>query len=129
MTVQVSVPIGHAMGDVQTATDILHKLNAQYPGWNWKVGIDDEPTGGVLVVLNEVFEWFNPLPNAWGLRIPLSVAYADPDRTRILRRAGQMLEFCGLPRQYKGEILDLTEFTRNYETYSKAMNYGFGPKD
>lgn len=127
--IQVSVPDGHEMGDVQTAADILNRLNREYPGWRWKVGVNDDPTGGVLIVLNEVFEWYNPLPNPWGLKMPLTTAYADPDRKRILRHAGRMLEFCGLPREYKGEDLDLTEFARNYETYNSAMNYGFGSKD
>ena len=120
---------GHAIGDVALAADIGRKLNDNYPGWGWDVFIDDEPTGGILRVISQVFEMYSPLRSAWGLTIPITTAYADPDRKRILRHAGRMLEFCGLPHRYTGGDLDLTEFARNYQTYFSKMNYGFGSRD
>ncbi len=129
MAIEVKGEIGHELGDYNTAVDVMTRLNREYPGWEWVVGINDEKTGGVMVILSKIFEAYSPLHHMWGLRVPITSVYADPDRRRILRHAGLMLEFCGLPRTYTGGDLDLTQFARNYETYTKDMNYGFGPKD
>jgi len=131
MSIQVRVPLGHEMGDVQLGADIKHKLNREYPGWDWDVGIDDEPTGGVFNIISKVFvgDVGYPLPTPWGVKMHITTAYADPSYRKTLRAVGLMLEFCGQPQRYTGGPIDYTEFARNYETYNKAMNYGFGPKD
>jgi hypothetical protein len=129
MTIEIKTVPGHKLGDAALAAEVAEKLGNTYPGWGWDVFIDDEPTGGHLVVISQIFEGFNPLPTPWGLRMHLSTAYTDPSRLKILKRAGQMLEFCGLPQRYTGGDLDLTEFARNYQTYYSGMNYGYGPKD
>jgi len=129
MTLQIKAVKGHELGDYALALDIGEKLKSAYPGWGWEVKVDDEPTGGVITVISRIFEGFNPLRNPFGLTMHLTTAYSDPSRKKILKRAGQFLEFCGLPQRYNGEDLDLTEFGNNYQLYYKRLNYGYGPND
>ena len=129
MSIGIKAVPGHKLGDWALAVDIAEKLKNAYPGWLWDVKVDDEPTGGVLTIISQIFEGYNPLPNPFGLTMHIQTAWQDPSRKKILKRAGQFLEFCGLPQRYNGQELDLTEFKRNYETYYAHTNYGFGPRD
>ena len=48
MSIEVRREPGHELGDYNTAVDVMTRLNREYPGWDWVVGINDETTGGVM---------------------------------------------------------------------------------
>jgi len=94
----------HGTVDVRLVAEALHKLVTHYPGYTWRVAVDDRPTVGMLDVYNEDVN--DVLGNQqYGYRIHLSTAYSDPNLKCVIMAGGEILERALLPRGWsKGDI-------------------------
>lgn len=88
----------HKLGDVALAHRCMEIICNHYPGYRWRVGLMDEPTGGVLQIFNDDINaqvWSNA---PYGYVLHLTTVYDDPDLKCVVRAAGEILERARLTR-------------------------------
>lgn len=101
---------GHTLGDMDLINRVMRTLLDHYPGYTWRAGVHDEPTGGVLYIMNmdinaELFGGQN-----YGYVLYLSNVYSDPGLRCVIMAAGEILERARLVRgRYKGEEITFVE--------------------
>ena len=89
---------GHKLGDIALVTRALTVLTDHYPGYTWRVGIHDEPLGGVMYILNMdvCAAVFGNKP--YGYVLKLTRVYSDPVLRCVLMAGGEILERARLAR-------------------------------
>jgi len=94
----------HGKVDARLVAEALHKLVTHYPGYTWRVAVDDRPYVGMLDIYNEDVN--DVLGNQqYGYRIHLRTAYLDPNLKCVVMAGGEILERALLPRGWnKGDI-------------------------
>ena len=88
----------HKVGDIFLVKRVMKKLTDHYPGFLWRVGINDEQQGGVMYIMNMTVnaEIFSNSP--WGYILFLSTVYHDSDLKCVVRAGGEILERAHLAR-------------------------------
>lgn len=94
----------HKLAEVDLADRAMKTLVRHYPGYQWRIGIDEE--GGVMYILNaDVNMFILGMPN-YGYTLHLKRVYSDPDLKCVMRAGGQILESAGINRGWnKNEIV------------------------
>ena len=93
----------HKLAELELAKRALRVLTDHYPGYHWRVGLNDEKSGGILYIMNqEVNEQILGAPN-WGHVLKISTVYADPDLKCVMRAGGEILESANINRGWNKE--------------------------
>jgi len=89
----------HKLGDVALVKRALNALKRHYPGYHWRVGINDDPTGGVMYIMNMDLNaalWGN---DPYGYVLYLRSVYGDPGLKRVITAGGEILERARMSRR------------------------------
>ena len=89
---------GHKLGDIALAKRALDVLKKHYPGYLWRVGINDDSTGGVMYIMNMDINtalWGN---QNYGVVLKLSTVFNDPGLKCVANAGGEILERARLTR-------------------------------
>ena len=87
-----SVPLA----DLALAAAVYHKLDAHYPGHQWRVNADHE-TG--LVTVQLLYTDLVRRNAKWGYVIKIDRLNGDPTLHAAVKAGGELLERFGLPRR------------------------------
>lgn len=82
----------HKLGDIATVKRALKVLKDHYPGYYWRVGINDDRTGGVLYIMNMDINAALWGGQPYGYVLKLKTVYQDPDLKCAMRAGGEILE-------------------------------------
>ena len=89
---------GHKLGDIQLVDRIMRKLLHHYPGYRWRVEVEDEPNVGMAYIMNRDINEELYSGAAYGYKLKLTRIYGDPDLNCVMRAAGEILERARLER-------------------------------
>ena len=96
---------GHKLADIDLVTRAVKVLADNYQGYQWRVFIDEEVSGGVMRIISDDVNariWAN---HSYGYTLHLTTVYQDPNLDCVKRAGGEILERAGLIRgKHNGEV-------------------------
>jgi hypothetical protein len=121
----IDVVPAHKIGDIDLVNDVMRKLLDHYPGYRWRVGINDETTGGVMYIMNmdvNAALWSNA---PYGYVLKLTTVYDDPSLKCAVRAAGEILERARIARGKKrDEKINLVDGAKDNHQPVKIISEG-----
>lgn len=100
------------LADLALAAAVYHKLDAHYPGHQWRVNADHE-TG--LVTVQLLYLGVTRQHGKWGYVIKIDRLNGDPTLRAAVKAGGELLERFGLSRE-QGRV--------DWETKQRALGNG-----
>ena len=96
--IQLEAVPEHKIGDIELVQRAVKVLTDHYPGYLWRVGINDEKLGGVMYIINQTInaEIFSNSEYAYILY--LTRVYSDPSLNCVMRAGGEILERANMTR-------------------------------
>jgi hypothetical protein len=103
---------GIPFADMALAAAVYHKLDAHYPGHQWRVSADH---GTGIVTVQLLYLDTEQRHGRWGVLIKIDRLNGDPNLRAAVTAGGELLERFGLPRT-RGRV--------DWETKQRALAHG-----